>query len=151
MPGSILPTHRRQMLDMYLTRPVLSTLSTRDAVASISRRVSLTGILCVALLSPLSAYAIESKDSINYYKLYAHSRVIDDKQYQCLDLLYTKESNWNPLSKNGKHYGIPQLANVKIRYLDAYSQIDWGLRYLKSRYKGDACLALTHWRRYSWH
>jgi len=140
---------RRVALHSLLTRPVRSTLSTRDAVASISRRVSLTGILCVALLQPLAATASESKD-VNYYKLYAHSRLIDDKQYRCIDELYTHESNWNPHSRNGKHYGIPQLANSKIRYLDAYSQIDWGIRYIKSRYK-TPCKALDHWRRYSWH
>jgi len=140
---------RRVALHSLLTRPVRSTLSTRDAVASISRRVLLTGILCVALLQPLAATASESKD-VNYYKLYAHSRLIDDKQYRCIDELYTDESNWNPHSRNGKHYGIPQLANSKIRYLDAYSQIDWGIRYIKSRYK-TPCKALDHWRRYSWH
>ena len=142
-------TRHRQVLDMYLTRPVRSTRSTRDAVASISRRASLTGALCLAGLMPLHANASESKD-VNYYKLYAHSRIISDKQYQCLDELYTHESNWNPLSRNGKHYGIPQLANAKIRYLDAYSQIDWGIRYIKDRYK-TPCLALAHWKRYSWH
>ena len=149
MPGSIPKTRRCPMLEMYLTRPVRSPRSTRDAVASISRRASLTGALCVALLQPLAATARESKD-VNYYKLYAHSRLIDSKQYQCLDELYTHESHWNPHSRNGNHYGIPQLANSKIRYLDAYSQIDWGIRYIKARYK-TPCLALAHWRKYSWH
>ena len=149
MPGSIPKTRRSPMPRMYLTTPVRSTRSTRDAVASISRRASLTGALCVALLQPLAATASESKD-VNYYKLYAHSRLIDSKQYQCLDELYTHESHWNPHSRNGNHYGIPQLTNSKIRYLDAYSQIDWGLRYIKDRYK-TPCIALTHWRKYSWH
>ena len=149
MPGSTPKTRRCQMPRMYLTRSVRSPRSTRDAVASISRRASLTGALCVALLQPLAATASESKD-VNYYKLYAHSRLIDSKQYQCLDELYTHESHWNPHSRNGNHYGIPQLANSKIRYLDAYSQIDWGLRYIQDRYK-TPCLALTHWRTYSWH
>jgi len=149
MPGSIPKTRRCQMPRMYLTTPVRSPRSTRDAKASISRRAYLTGALCVATLQVLPAAASESKD-VNYYKLYAHSRLIDSKQYQCLDELYTHESHWNPHSRNGNHYGIPQLANSKIRYLDAYSQIDWGLRYIKDRYK-TPCIALTHWRKYSWH
>jgi len=139
-----------QCLTRYLTRRVRSTLSTRDPVGSVSRRVSLSGVLCIAMLVPIDAGAVESKDSINYYKLYAHSRLIDDKQYRCIDELYTHESNWNPNSRNGNHYGIPQLANIKIKYLDPYSQIDWGIRYIRSRYK-TPCIALTHWRRYSWH
>jgi hypothetical protein len=134
---------------MYLTMSVRSTRSNRAALAVSSRRASLTGALCLAMLNPLAASGAESKE-INYYKLYAHSRLIDDKQYRCIDELYTHESNWNPHSRNGKHYGIPQLANAKIRYLDAYSQIDWGIRYIKSRYK-TPCKALDHWRRYSWH
>jgi hypothetical protein len=142
-------TRRCPMLEMYLTTPVRSTRSTRDRVRSVSRRASLSGALCVAGLLPLNAYGVESKD-VNYYKLYAHSRLIDSKQYQCIDELYTHESHWNPHSRNGNHYGIPQLANSKIRYLDAYSQIDWGIRYIKDRYK-TPCLALAHWRKYSWH
>jgi len=138
------------MLEMYLTRPVRSPRSTRDAVASISRRASLTGALCVALLQPLAATASESKADINYYKLYAFSRLVNDEQYQCLDTLWTHESNWNPLSRNGHHYGIPQANNVSVRYLDAYSQIDFGMKYIARRYK-TPCNALSHWRRYSWY
>ena len=70
----------------------------------------------------------------NAFKLYAHSRLIDAKQYQCLEMLWTKESNWNPAARNGSHYGIPQMKNIKVKSLDAFTQIDWGLRYIKGRY-----------------
>ena len=70
----------------------------------------------------------------NNFKLYAHSKIIDHNQYICLEKLWTKESNWNPASRNGSHYGIPQMRNSKVRSLDAYTQIDWGLRYIKDRY-----------------
>jgi len=150
MPGSILKTRRCPMHRMYLTRAVRSPRSTRDAKQKISRRATLTGILCVAGLQLIPAQASESKADTNYYKLYAHSRVIIDKQYQCLDQLWTHESNWNPLSRNGHHYGIPQANNVSVRYLDAYSQIDFGIKYITQRYK-TPCNALTHWHRYSWY
>ena len=71
----------------------------------------------------------------NALKLYAHSRIVDAKQYQCVEMLWTKESNWNPAARNGSHYGIPQMKNVKLRSMDGYTQIDWGLRYIKGRYQ----------------
>jgi hypothetical protein len=77
----------------------------------------------------------EAMTNIDYYKLYAHSRIIDANEYRCLEQLYTKESNWNPKARTGSHYGIPQMRNDKLRSMDAYTQIDWGLRYIKGRYK----------------
>ena len=49
--------------------------------------------------------------------------------------IVTKESNWNPAARNGSHYGIPQMRNVKLKTMDAMTQIDWGLRYIKGRYQ----------------
>jgi hypothetical protein len=83
-------------------------------------------------LSPAMGVDISN---INQYKLYAHSRIIDAKEYRCLELLWNRESMWNPLSRNGSHWGIPQLRNEKLRSKDAYTQIDWGIRYIQSRYK----------------
>ena len=87
---------------------------------------------------------------INAYKLYAHMKIIDAKQYQCIEMLYTKESNWNPAARNGSHYGIPQLRNIKVKSLDPYSQIDWGIRYLKDRY-GNPCKALAFFKANGYH
>jgi hypothetical protein len=98
--------------------------------------------------------AAELKD-INNYKLYAHSRVIDYKAFTCLEKAWTLESNWNPKSvgnRSGtqKVYGIPQLKNERVRFLDPYTQIDWGLRYIKHRYSNDPCLMLTHLIKNGW-
>jgi hypothetical protein len=98
--------------------------------------------------------AAELKD-INNYKLYAHSRVGDFKQFICLEKAWHVESRWNPKavgnrSGTQKVYGIPQIKNEKVRFLDAYTQIDWGLRYIKHRYQGDACLMLKHLRKHNW-
>jgi hypothetical protein len=51
-------------------------------------------LLSVAL-TDISKAANELKD-INNYKLYAHSRVGDFKQFICLEKAWTQESNWNP-------------------------------------------------------
>ena len=137
-----------------LTCLLRSVLSTRAAKAGSSRRATLTGVLLLSGALTSNAYAVELKD-INNYKLYAHSRVIDFKQFICLEKAWTIESNWNPRSvgnREGKYkvYGIPQIKNIKVRALDPYSQIDWGLRYIDHRYKGDACLMLKHLRKHNW-
>ena len=85
------------------------------------------------MLNTSQATGVEKID-INAFKLYAHSRVIDAKEYRCLELLWNHESNWNPAARNGSHYGIPQLKNVSVKSQDAFTQIDWGLRYIKARY-----------------
>lgn len=138
------------MLARYLTNSVRSTLSTRARLRASSRRALLSGVLClaVAIPSPIWASSISSKDN---YKLYLHSRVVSDKQYQCAYSLYMKESRFDSRSVNGSHYGIPQLRNKKLKNLDGYTQIDWGIRYIGHRYKGDYCLAYKHFKDKGWH
>ena len=137
-----------------LTRGLRSVLSTRAAKAGSSRRATLTGVLLLSGALTSNAYAVESKD-INNYKLYAHSRVIDFKQFICLEKAWTQESNWNPKaignrSGRQKAYGIPQIKNNRVRTMDPYTQIDYGLKYIKHRYKGDTCLMLKHLRKHNW-
>ena len=137
-----------------LTWPLRFVLSTRAAKAGSSRRTTLTGILLLSVALTDVSKAAELKD-INNYKLYAHSRVGDFKQFLCLERAWTIESNWNPRSvgnKSGtqKVYGIPQIKNIKVRSLDPYTQIDWGLRYINNRYNGDPCLMLKHLRKHNW-
>ncbi len=124
----------------YLTSLVRSTLSTRAPQGASSRRALLSGVLClaVAIPSPTWASSITSKDN---YKLYLHSRVVKDSQYQCAYALYMKESRFDSRAVNGSHYGIPQLRNKKLKNLDGYTQIDWG----------DYCLAWKHFKDKGWH
>jgi hypothetical protein len=134
----------------YLTKPIRSTLSTRAPQGASSRRVLLSGVLCLAwaIPSPTWASPITSKDN---YKLYLHSRLVKDSQYQCAYKLYMKESRFDSRAVNGSHYGIPQLRNKKLKHLDGYTQIDWGIRYIAHRYKGDYCLAWQHFKDKGWH
>lgn len=110
----------------------LASILAGEPLRRIARRrcLVLVGVLCI--VGTLPAEAITKSDQ---YKLYAHSRIIDAKEYRCLELLWNRESMWNPLARNGSHWGIPQLRNEKLRSMDGYTQIDWGLRYLQSRYK----------------
>jgi hypothetical protein len=72
------------------------------------------------------------------------------KEYYCLEMLYTKESNWRPDAKNGSHYGIPQGRSEYLATLDGWGQVRWGLDYIGHRY-GEPCVALDHWKAKGWH
>jgi len=138
----------------YLTRRLRFVLSTRAALAGSSRRTTLTGILLLSVALTDVSNAVELKD-INNYKLYAHSRVVDYKQFICLERAWTMESNWNPRSIGNKRgsqraYGIPQIKNDRVRSMDPFTQIDYGIKYTKHRYKGDFCLMLTHLKKHGW-
>ncbi|MFF4414042.1 lytic transglycosylase domain-containing protein [Streptosporangium sp. NPDC001559] len=80
-------------------------------------------------------------------------------QFQCLDSLWTRESNWNHQAHNPSSgaYGIPQaLPGSKMRGVggdwrsNPVTQIHWGLRYIKSRY-GSPCGAWGHFRSRNWY
>ena len=138
------------MLATYLTRSVRSTLSTRARRRASSRRVLLSGVLCLAVAIPSPTWA-DTQSSKDRFKLYLHSRVIKDKQYQCAYALYMAESKFDSRAKNGSHYGIPQLRNEKLKNLDGYTQIDWGIRYVQARYSGNYCIAWSHFKDKGWH
>jgi hypothetical protein len=137
-------------LATYLTGSVRSTLSTRAPLGASSRRVLLSGALCLAVAIPSPTWA-DTQSSKDRFKLYLHTRVIKDKQYQCAYNLYMKESKFDSRAVNGSHYGIPQLRNKKLKNLDGYTQIDWGIRYITHRYKGNYCLAWKHFKDKGWH
>ena len=134
----------------YLTGSVRFALSTRAPWGRSSRRALLTAVLCLAMATPSPSNA-DTQSSKDRFKLYLHSRVVKDKQYQCAYALYMAESKFDSRAKNGSHYGIPQLRNDKLKHLDGYTQIDWGIRYIQARYKSNYCLAWTHFKSKGWH
>jgi len=109
------------------------------------RCLVLVGVLCVIGITP--AKAVTDTDNL---KLYAHSRVINYQQFQCLNKLISAESHWNINAINGSHYGLGQMRNKSYRNLDGYRQIDWTIRYIKGRY-GSMCNAYRHWQSKGWH
>ena len=138
------------MLATYLTRSVRSTLSTRARRRASSRRALLSGVLCLAVAIPSPTWA-DTQSSKDRFKLYLHSRVVSDKQYQCAYALYMAESKFDSRARNGSHYGIPQLRNEKLLRLDGFTQLDWGIRYVSHRYSGNYCLAWKHFKDKGWH
>lgn len=77
------------------------------------------------------------------------------KQFVCLDLLWTHESNWrsealNKRPVNGKHAGgIPQILGLDPA-TPTTTQIRLGLDYIQHRY-GSPCEAWSHWRSHTWY
>ena len=86
----------------------------------------------------------------------------DDIQFEALDLLLTMESHWNYRARgskttHGRAYGIPQalpadkMVSAGKDYLtNPYTQINWALMYLKSRYQNNAMYALKHELKHGW-
>ena len=137
-----------------LTAPIPST-RVSEPVSRIARKRCLVvlGVLCVIGITP--AYAtkdVKQTTSIDSLKLYAHSRIVNYKQFQCFNQLITKESNWRveAINPNGNHFGLGQMRNTKYRDLDGYRMIDWSLRYIKARH-GSSCNAYRHWEKLGWH
>ena len=138
----------------YLTASLPSTRGS-EPVHRIARSRCLVvlGVLCVMAMTPAYATKDVKQASIDSLKLYAHSRIVNYKEFQCFNTLITKESNWRieAINPNGNHFGLGQMRNTKYRNLDGYRMIDWSLRYIAHRYGGSSCIAFSHWQKHGWH
>ena len=135
----------------YLTALVRSRLAD-EPVCRIARArcMVLLAVLCIVGTTPATA-AKEVKPSIDYLKLYAHSRIVNWQEFKCFEKLITKESNWRVDAINGSHFGLGQMRNPLYRNLDGFRMIDWTLRYIDHRYQGSSCKAFAHWQKRGWH
>jgi len=105
----------------------------------------------IALCSSPDAGSNQSNKEYIDYKTYAlYLLDFNHKEHKCLLKLYGKESAWNPLARNGSHYGIPQGKSEWLKEQDGWTQVQWGLDYIGHRY-GEPCIALDHWSKYGWH
>jgi len=112
----------------YLTALLPSRLVS-EPVSRIARRRFLVvlGVLCLVGTTPATAaQEVKTTTSIDSLKLYAHSRIVNYKQFQCFNKLITAESNWrvDAINPNNKHFGLGQMRNTKYRNLDGYRMID---------------------------
>jgi hypothetical protein len=130
------------IIDSYLTKSVRSIAeSERLKPCSSLRRIVLLGALCCFTAGSLIwVQPVQAATQSDYFKLYAHSKLIDHKQYECFSKIIHKESRWNPNAKNGSHYGLGQMRSKWYRNLDPYRQIDETIRYASKRY-GSMCNA----------
>jgi hypothetical protein len=108
-----------------------------EAVSS-QRRMKLFGY-AYALTAMLSIMGIPAAQSANYsidhLKLYAHSRLLDYKEFQCFNKIITKESRWSYTARNGSHFGLGQMRSQHYRDLDPFRQLDATIRYITNRYQ----------------
>ena len=141
--------HVIHMLDKAF---MLSTQSLSKAHRERLRRIA-RGVLLAFGIALCFMPAAGGSKPMQYvsYKEYAYYALgYNLKEYKCLATLYGKESAWNPLARNGSHYGIPQGRSIYLSTLNGYEQIQWGLDYISNRY-GEPCIALDHWRKHNWH
>ena len=137
---------RTLKIDTYLTRGLRSLLAGEPLRRIARRRGTVLLASLLLFINMPTAVAINTLTDVNNYKLYAHMKLKDAKEYRCLELLWMRESRWDPRADNPKSsaYGIPQL--LKLKVLDPYLQIDLGLKYIAHRYK-TPCIAYAHHRK----
>ena len=119
----------------YLTKALRSILA-GEPLPRIARRRSLVLLAGLLLFVNMPAsQAINTQRDKENYKLYAHIKLLNAKEYRCLELLWTRESRWDPRADNPKSsaFGIPQL--LKMKELDPFKQIDLGLKYIAHKHR----------------
>lgn len=124
--GSIQPT---QDLTVLTKNECLSILDNKKIKIK-KRLLLITSLIALLGASPANAAAY----SVDHLKLYAHSRLLDYKEFQCFNKIITKESRWSYTARNGSHYGLGQMRSTHYRDLDPYRQIDATIRYNHKRY-----------------
>lgn len=136
--------------------PTVSLLSEDDLAAIASGAIFSSDLALVSSVSrqvelartPLGAKKVAKSILLNEYGF-------SEKEYKCLNSLWTKESNWNykARNKNSGAHGIPQaLPASKMNVVSTdwrtnpVTQIRWGLRYISIRYE-TPCKALAKHKR----
>jgi hypothetical protein len=110
---------------------------TATAVSSLKRRkrygasIAILAVTSTGLINEANA----ANYSIDYLKLYAHSRILDYKEFQCFNRIITKESRWSYTARNGSHWGLGQMRSKHYGTLDPFRQIDASIRYITNRYQ----------------
>ena len=106
----------------------------------------ITSVFATIGASPVNAAAY----SVDHLKLYAHSRLVDYKEFQCFNKIITKESRWSHSARNGSHYGLGQMRSTWYRDLDPYKQIDATIKYNRIRYQSQ-CKAWAWHVKHGWY
>ena len=148
------PRSTTRTIRAYLTSMLCFTSSFRAAVAVRSGR-TLThwgALFALAATVTIQVQPVEASthQSSDHYKLYLHSKIINYTQFQCAVEVAHRESRWNWRAVNGNHYGLFQMNNSKVQYMNPYTQIDWWLRYVHKRYNNQPCLSLKHLKSKGW-
>ena len=131
-------------LDLPIDTGITISLGSRAATRDSSRRIS-RGIYCLLTATLIftgmtTSNAHDLSKDVEMYKVYTHIKLMNAKEFRCVELLWNAESKWNPKANNKRStaFGIPQL--LKLTETNPYLQIDLGLKYIAKRY-GSTCKA----------
>ena len=139
-------------------RAKLGSISTKEEIAEITGEAKSTDPATAAAAAAAAAEAgavpttYSGEDPRSLAKPLVAAQGWGDSEYQCLVLLWNRESQWNPYAENASSgaYGIPQsLPGSKMASAGAdwrtnpITQINWGIGYIKGRY-GTPCSAWAH-------
>ena len=122
---------QHQGLRLLKQNETLSILNYKKT--KIKKLLVLIGSAIVAVQGANTAQA--AAYSVDHLRLYAHSRLLDYKEFQCFNKIITKESRWSYTARNGSHYGLGQMRSKHYRDLDPFRQIDASIRYITNRYQ----------------
>ena len=107
-----------------------------------SHITALVLLMLVLLQMAIPMPAIANGYSVDVLRVYAHSRIIDYKEFKCFDRIVIMESQYNYLARNGSHMGIGQMKSKYYQSKDPFTQIDLTIKYVHKRYV-TMCNALT--------
>ena len=146
-------------------RAKLGSISTKEEIAEITGEAKNTDPATAAAAAAAAAEAgavpttYSGEDPRSLAKPLVAAQGWGDSEYQCLVLLWNRESQWNPYAENASSgaYGIPQsLPGSKMASAGAdwrtnpITQINWGIGYIKGRY-GTPCSAWAHSNAVGWY
>lgn len=145
-------------------RAKLGTISTKEEIAAIAADTKNTDSATAAAAAAAAAAGAvpttySGEDPRSLAKPLVAAQGWGDSEYQCLVLLWNRESQWNPYAENASSgaYGIPQsLPGSKMASAGAdwrtnpITQINWGIGYIKGRY-GTPCSAWAHSSAVGWY
>ena len=140
-------------------RVKLGTISTKEEIAAIAADTKNTDSATAAAAAGAVPTTYSGEDPRSLAKPLVAAQGWGDSEYQCLVLLWNRESQWNPYAENASSgaYGIPQsLPGSKMASAGAdwrtnpITQINWGIGYIKGRY-GTPCSAWAHSSAVGWY
>jgi hypothetical protein len=99
-----------------------------------SHITALVLLMLVLLQMAIPVPAIANSYSVDVLRVYAHSRIINYKEFKCFDRIVVMESGYNYLARNGSHMGIGQMRSKYYQSKDPFTQIDLTIIYIHKRY-----------------
>ena len=139
------------MLDTSGTLPARAHQGLTASRSRLARGVAIViGIALSIGCAPISDGSIDAIQPKPYIR-----SIMNKHQALCLIKLYGKESAFNVYAIGNPYghiqaYGIPQLKNPQLAYMNAVQQVDAGIDYIHHRY-GTPCIAYAHYIRKGWH